>query len=414
MNLEVLMPKAGMSTSEITLLDWLVSQGDEVKEGQVIATVETEKTVIEVEAIGDGFIDIHLPAGDAARPGQLIAMIASDLGAVGDDTPVTAASPASLASVVATPSLQAAEVPQSGERQQATPAARKMAYDNGIDLSLVVATGPRGRLVKADIEKALALIRAASPVAAVAGSPPAGEVSPEQIEGLSVAASHRLSGMRGAIASGMMDSLHGMAQLTIGGNWNADGWVTYRQKLLAQEQALGCRVSYTAMMIYALVRALRKHPYMNASIVGDEIREWNEINIGVAVSAGTAHLAVPVIRDADQKGLAELATELQTISGKVRDGSISPQELTGSTFTLTSLVKSANSWGTPVINPPNAAILATQPLMDAPVVRDGELAVGKVLPVSMTFDHRLINGMGAEEFCLTLSRYVECPELLTG
>ena len=413
MPLEILMPKIGMSTTEMTLQAWYVEQAGEVKEGQVVAAIESDKTVMEVEAIGNGFIDIQLQPGGAANAGEVIALIHDSQREVGGGAPAGNHAPATTTPAPA-PAVPHPPVPRFGERQETTPVARMMAGENGIDLTLVTGTGPGGRVVRADEEKAVALVRTASPAAGYAAGPSHYNVTPEQIEGLTVAETHKLAGMRAAIATGMMNSLHGMAQLSGGGEWNAEGWVALHQSLLAQEEALGCRVSYTAMMIYALARVLRKHPYMNASIVGNEIRVWNEINIGVAVATGLATLSVPVIRDADRKSLAEIAKELQMLSAKVRDGSISRLELAGSTFTLTSLVKSANSWATPVINAPNAAILGTQPIKDAPVVRNGELAVGKVLPVSLTFDHRLINGAGAEEFCLTLSTYVENPELLMG
>jgi pyruvate dehydrogenase E2 component (dihydrolipoamide acetyltransferase)/2-oxoglutarate dehydrogenase E2 component (dihydrolipoamide succinyltransferase) len=397
----------------MTLQAWYVEQAGEVKEGQVVAAIETEKTVMDVEAIGNGFIDIRLQQGGAAKPGDVIALIHDSQRAVGGGA--AASIPASATATPAPPlAIPQPPAQRSSERQEATPVARLMAGENGIDLTLVTGTGPRGRVVKADVEKVVALVRSASRAAGYAAGPAHYAVTPEQIVGLTAAETHKLAGMRTAIATGMMNSLHGMAQLSGGGEWNAEGWVALRKKLLAQEVELGCRISYTAMMIYALAKALRKHPYMNASIVGHEIRVWNEINIGVAVAAGPTHLSVPVIRDADQKSLAEIAKELKALSARVRDGSISRLELAGSTFTLTSVVKSANSWATPVIHAPNAAILGTQPIKDAPVVRHGELTVGKVLPVSLTFDHRLINGAGAEEFCLTLSKYVESPELLMG
>jgi pyruvate dehydrogenase E2 component (dihydrolipoamide acetyltransferase) len=414
MPLEILMPKIGMTATEMTLQEWLVEQGAEVKEGQVVAAIESEKTIMEVEAIGDGFIDIQVATGGMANAGELIAFIYDSKTQVSGAAAAVNSAPAISASLAVATDLSPPAGQRSGNRPEATPIARKMAAENAIDLRQVTGTGPAGRVVKADMEKALALDRGAPPMVGYAAGPAHHNVSSEQIEGLIAAEIHKLSGMRAAIANAMMNSLHGMAQVSGGGDWNAEAWVAWYQKLLTQEAELGGRVTYTAMMIFALAKALRQHRYMNASIVGNEIRLWNEINIGVAVAAGPTQLLVPVIRNADQKSLAEIAQELKAVSAQVRNGSVSPAQLTGSTFTLSSLVKSVNSWATPVINGPNAAILATQPIKDAPVVRDGQLAIGKVLPVSLTFDHRLINGAGAEEFCLTLSKYVESPELLMG
>ena len=424
MSAEVLMPKVGMSTSEIVLNGWLVASGDEVAADQVIATVESEKTEVEIEAVCGGFIDIRLDEGEEAKPGSLIAVIAESREAAAEHRDRAAsgeAAPAALPDAPLTPGAGAVPLatpprePVTGgtARVEATPVARKLAAENRIDLSLVTPTGPQRRVVRADVDRAIALVRSATEAGSGRRSYAGGyEVAPEQVAGLTAARVHRLSGMTGAISAQMMASLHGMAQLTIGGRWNADRWVAHRDGLLARQDQLGCRVSYTAMMIFALSRALRRHPNMNASIVGSEVVEWAEVNIGAAVSAGVAHLSVPVIRNADQKGLVELARELADLAARVRDGRITAPELTGSTFTLTSVTGSANSWGTPVINPPNAAILGTQPIVDAAVVRDGRVVAGKVLPASLTFDHRLVNGVGAEEFCLTVSHFVESPEEL--
>lgn len=423
MSTEVLMPKVGMSTSEITLNEWLVASGDEVATDQVIATVESEKTEVEVEAVCDGFIDIRLDEGGEAKPGALIAVIGDSREAAAEHRDRAVSAEAAPPDAHRTPGTDAAPLatpprePVTGgtDRVEATPIARKLAAENRIDLSLVTPTGPQRRVVRADVDRAIALVRSATETGS-GRRPDAGgyEVAPEQVAGLTAARVHRLSGMTGAISAQMMASLHGMAQLTIGGRWNADRWVAHRDGLLARQDQLGCRVSYTAMMIFALSRALRRHPNMNASIVGSEVVEWAEVNIGAAVSAGVAHLSVPVIRNADQKGLVEIARELADLAARVRNGTITAPELTGSTFTLTSVTGSANSWGTPVINPPNAAILGTQPIVDAPVVRDGRVVAGKVLPASLTFDHRLVNGVGAEEFCLTVSHFVESPEELFG
>jgi pyruvate dehydrogenase E2 component (dihydrolipoamide acetyltransferase)/2-oxoglutarate dehydrogenase E2 component (dihydrolipoamide succinyltransferase) len=293
-----------------------------------------------------------------------------------------------------------------GERIRISPVARKMAEEHMIDISKVVGTGPDGRIVKEDIEKEIEAPKRMKIT----------EIASEAYQGKRVKASIPLKGMRKTIAEHMHRSLSVSAQLTVMGEFNATDFVKLRENLLSQERTIGTRITYTDLLVFAIVKALKDHPLLNSSLIDNEIKLWEDINIGVAVSLGEKGdkgLIVPVIRKASQKSLVEISKLIKEMVEKAQAGKLMLDDVTGGTFTLTSMgSKGVSYFQTPIINQPETAILGTGQINTKPVAKDGQIVIAPMIPFSLTFDHRVIDGAVAEYFLITLQELVETPGLL--
>ncbi len=240
----------------------------------------------------------------------------------------------------------------------------------------------------------------------------------EVVDGKRVKASLPLAGIRGAVAEHMHRSLAVSAQLTTMGEFDATELVRLRQSLVEKEAELGVRISYTDIMVYALARAVKKNPIINSSIVGDAVKLWEDIHIGVAVSLQweeyDAGLIVVVVKHADQKSLVEISRAIKDLKTKAREGRIGLDEVTGGTFTLSNVgvFGQGYTFSTPVINQPESAILGIGGILDRPVVVEGEIVVRKIMNFNLTFDHRVINGGPAGKFLNDLGELVSNPYLL--
>ena len=410
----ITVPKLGMTMKDAALVEWKFNEGDRIEKGDVVLIIETEKTTWEVEAMGAGFLHILIPANpDKPEPvGMVVGLLAEteeELAALQKETGVVAAPAAAEAQAAsaeaATPAPAGAAAPsgaaaQKGGRLRISPVARKMAEAQGIDPGTITGSGPGGRITKKDVEKAIESKSAAPAEAAAA--PPAGDV----IDGKRVRESVSLkSGMRKFIARHMQQSLAVSAQLTSMGEVDMSEAIKFRAELVEKEEILGTRITFTDIFIVAVTKALKALPIINSSIIGDEIKIWDDINIGVAVALEGQDklgggLIVPVIKNADQKSLTDISKELKGIVQKARDGEILPDDVTGSTFTITNLggMGGGYGFGTPIINQPESAILGTGSTSDRPVVRDGEIVIRPIMTFSFTFDHRVIDGVPAGAF----------------
>ena len=292
-----------------------------------------------------------------------------------------------------------------GERIRISPIARKMAEEQMIDITRVKGTGPDGRIVKEDIEKALEEQKKVSV--------PPEEVTRALYQGRKLKETIPLKGMRRVIAERMHGSLSGSAQLSFLGKFDATELIQFRKALLNREKAIGVNITYTEILVYTIARALKDHPDINVSLIENEIKVWEDINIGVAVALGKQGLLVPVVKQADKKSLIEISQEVKRLVEKARGGKILPEEVTGGTFTLTSIgAVGVSDYQTPVINQPESAILGTGPIRDEAVVKNGQIVIASMMPYSLTIDHRVINGFGAEQFLASLKELVETPGLL--
>ena len=418
---EINIPKLGMSMKEAALIEWKFNEGDWVEKKAIVLVIETEKVTYEVEAFGEGFLHILVAADtDAKQPvGAVVGQLAEteeELKSLQAESGVVAV-PAASEKLEPAPVKSAAPGKAGGKggRVRISPVAKKMAEANGIDINLVTGTGPGGRISKKDIELAMEAEKSAP-----AAGAPAYEWGGEVFDGKRVkeAISVR-SGMRKAIASHMQQSLLNSAQLTITGEIDMTAVKKLRGDFLKQEERLQTRITYTDIFVMAVTKALKAHPIINSSLIDNEIKIWEDIHIGVAVaimgdSVLDSGLIVPVLRNADQKSLPEISKELKVLVQSARDATILPDDVQGSTFTITNLGGTGGSYGfgTPIINQPESAILATGPITDRAVVRDGEIVVRPIMTYSFTFDHRVIDGAPATLFMADLTQLIENPGLM--
>ncbi len=415
-------PKLGMTMKEAKIVAWKFEEGQWVEAGKVVLQIETAKVTYDVEAPSAGFLHIAAVPGQSLPVGAAAGFLAEtreELAALQAQAPVEAAAPRAAAAGAQAggraPSAQAGSA-AAGGRVKISPLARKLAEEHGLDPSTLVGTGPEGRIVKEDVERALAAREAARAPAGAAQAPAAAGF--ETLDGKRIKARLPLQGMRKAIADHMVYSLQVAAQLTTLTELDMTEMVRWRQGLLAREKSVGFRVSYTDLLVYVLARTLKAVPVLNASLVDGQVVLWEDINIGVAVALQVSQyesgLIVPVVRHADLKSLSEIHSDIASVTERARSGKLLPDDVTGSTFTLTNtgVFGRAWAWGTPIINQPESAILQTGPIVERPAVVAGELAVRPMMPVSLTFDHRVLDGAPVAVFLEKFKDFVEHPETL--
>ncbi len=362
-----------------------------------------------MEAEITGFLHILLEAGNKAPVGETVGAIAetreelqklqAESGGVGASAGSSAGEAKSDES--SGPAREAG--PVGGRGVLITPVARKMAEEHMLDISKIKGTGPGGRIGRKDVEAAIEAKAAKkeepAPVAATA------------YHGRRIRSTEPLKGIRQAIAEHMYRSLSGSAQMTVMGEWDVSKLVLLREDLLKEEGE--SRVSYVDIMVLILSRALKLHRSMNCSLLENEIKVWEDINVGVAFALGEEGLIVPVVKNADQKSLSEISKIVKELGKKAQDRKLLPDEVTGGTFTLSTVGRQSESrFQTPILNQPEAAILAIGAIEDRPVVRDGQIVIRPIIAYSLTYDHRVINGFAGEQFLRTIRRFLENPSLL--
>ena len=398
---------------------WLVDDGAAVTKGQEILEFETDKINAAVESPADGVL-----GGIAAQPGDIVKVqgLLAYVLEPGEEAPAPepAAEPAPAAApappapaasappaVAAAPSPTApapAAPPMSDGRLKASPLARRLARDLGVDISRVSGSGPGGRVIELDVR--------ASAAAAVAAPAPAPMVALPVPAELPAGASIPMTGVRRVIAERMTQSLREAAQLTLVAEADATRFQMLREDLAAQrEAALGFRISYNDLLIRICAHALREHPRLNARLAGDQIELLDHVNIGLAVEAGQ-DLVVPNVKQADRKSVAEIATDLRALVQRAQGGSLALDDISGGTFTISNLGLYDVDAFTPVINPPEAAILGVGAIREKAVVVDGELAARPSVTLSLTIDHRIVDGAPGARFLQRIKQLIEQPFLL--
>ncbi len=407
---EIKIPRVGMAVADATLIEWIIKEGDWVEVRQVVVVIETEKVRSDVESPAAGFLHILLKDGETAPAGKIIGLLAStkeELEALQKELPeeisTEAAEAAELPRVETRPIEKSSATERSEERIKISPAARKLAEEHVIDITRITGTGPGGRITREDIEKAIT----------------AKEAAPTAVPPVKVSADRRvqatlpLKGMRGAIAEHMHRSLSLAAQLTTIGEIDMTEMVKLRHKFIEQENVIGARITYTDILVFAISRVLQNHPIINSSIIDSEIKVWEDINIGVAVALDEG-LIVPVIRNANQKSLVETSKGIKALTEKAREGKLTPEEVTGGTFTLTNLGALGSGWTfeTAIINQPESAILRVGGVTERAVAREGQIVIRPILTYSLTYDHRVIDGAVAAQFMSNLISTMENPTLL--
>ena len=386
-------PDVGEGIAEGEIVRWLVKEGDSVKEDQDLLEVETDKALLTLNSPYTGKVtQLHGKEGEIIKVGDVLTTIEAG----GEQATALEAEKRDSGTVVGT--LGDNEVVEVVRPVQATPAVRALAKQMQIDLASVKGTGPGGRITKEDVETA------AAKTAPQAGAEADAYGSVEKIP---------LRGIRRTVAKRMAEASKRVAEVTI---WE-DADITELEQVRAKERKVaeekGVKLTYLPFLIKAVLPALKVHPYFNASL--DETAEAiilkKYFNVGIAVDTPDG-LIVFVIKDADKKNILDLAKETATLAEKARHRKIDLHELKGSTFTITNYGVVGASYGTPIINYPEVAILGLGKIEDRPVVRSGQIAIRKMMPLSLAFDHRVIDGVEAGRFLGVVIQHLEDPNLM--
>jgi pyruvate dehydrogenase E2 component (dihydrolipoamide acetyltransferase) len=413
---KVVMPKLSEAMETGKLLRWLKQEGDRVSGGDLIAEIETDKADIELEAFGAGVLRKVLIAPGASVPvGNVIAVIADpddDIGAfVGGAVPAAPVATTSSAPAPApagpAPRPAAAPAPISvlpGGRVKASPLARKLAQRAGVDLAGLHGTGPGGRIIQRDVEAAASARpapAAAAPAAAVTPAAPAAGARPA-----GAFEDQALSPIRAAIARQMTQSKGPIPHFYVTSEIAMERAVALRAEFQALPGAP--KVTVTDLIVRACALTLVKHPGVNASFLGAAIRRHRAVHVGIAVALDEG-LITPVLRDAETKSVFQIAGEARDLVERARARRLRAQELSGATFSVSNLGMLPIDEFSAIINPPEAAILAVGAIADKPVVVDGHLAVGKRLRVTLSCDHRVLDGAMGARFLADLKALLEAP-----
>lgn len=430
---KVIMPKLGATMEEGTIDEWLVEIGEEVEEGDPIVAIQTDKITIEVEAETTGILLKKLyDSGEKVPVQKVIAYIGAVNESIAEDESAEQQQdkPVNPQVSAATNSVQ----PEKSDDHliRRTPIARRLAEENNISLTEVSGTGPQGRIQKADVEKHMeqtsqkitSLAKKISEtegidVSSVTGSGIHGKIvkddvifAPKRTRDSLVATSEKVAfkGMRKVIADRISESFYSAPHVTLFSEIDMTEAVTLRKNLLPViEEIEGIRISFNDIVVKAVTFSLKKNSNMNISLENEkDIILHSNINIGFAVAVSDG-LVVPVLRNADQKGLGYLAKESKKLAGQARDGSLLLEDMQGSTFTISNLGMYAVDGFTPIINQPNAAILGVGRITEKPVAVNGKVEVRSMMTLSLSFDHRIIDGAPAAQFLTDLKGALEQP-----
>ena len=414
MALEILMPALSPTMEEGTLAKWLVSEGDVVQSGDLLAEIETDKATMEFEAVDQGIIGKLLVAEGTAnvKVNSAIAILLEEGDAA--DATVTPSAPAAVAAdVMAAPAVQApapaAPVAASGTRIFASPLARRIAADNGLDLTAITGSGPKGRIVKADLSTAVAPAAAPAPVSAVTMPTSANAAAVEAIYQGRGFKTVPLDGMRKIIASRLTEAKQTIPHFYLRRDIRLDKLLRVRGEINKGLEARGVKTSINDFIIKACALALQKVPTANAVWAGDRVlqMEASDISVAVAIEGG---LFTPVLQDAEAKPLSQLAVEMKDLATRARNRKLAPHEYQGGSFSISNLGMMGIDNFDAVINPPQGAILAVGAGKKRPVVLDdGSLSVATVMSVTMSVDHRVIDGALGAELLNEIVNYLENP-----
>ena len=425
---DIVMPRLSDSMEEGTVLGWMKAVGDEVALGDELVEIETDKANMVYEAdVAGTLIEIIAEEGATLPIGEVIARVgdAGEAPAVPsgdseaapaaepdsapdgkpDEAPAPEAAPATTPEPAAAPAAAAA-----GDRIKASPLARRMARDQGVELASLTGSGPGGRIVKADVESGAGA--AGAPAAAAAAPAPSSGPATERIETARGSAEEfELSRLQQTIARRMAESKATAPHFYLTSEIDMSRAVEARARIKAASAEGEIVPSFNDMVVKACALALRAFPRANGSYRDGKVEEYSRVNIGVAVAAQDA-LVVPTVFDADAKGLRQIAADSRGLAARVRDGTITPPELSGGTFTVSNLGMFGVTSFSAVINPPQAAILAVGAIDEVPVVRDGEIVPGQRMSVTLACDHRILYGADGAKFLAKVRDLLEEPVFL--
>lgn len=445
---EVLMPKLGLTMTEGTIEEWKYKEGDSVKKGDILFSVATDKLTNDVEAEVDGvLLKILLPEGETAPCKAVIAYIgeAGEVIAAGNASTESTAAQAPASSAAAVPAKTPAVTRDPGAPVLASPAAKKLAKEKGVDLALVAGTGPKGRITLEDVEAYLTAPKANDPAAEVKTSPlaaklaeelgvdvskiqtdgrvmkadvltaagvctaaPAAEAAPAISTGDNDEAPVKVNSLRRSIAANMSNSWHTSPRVTYTFAVDVTAMKALRAKLKDSLKEQGIKLTYNHILMKVVAKALMEFPDVNASFADNMLTRHKHVNMGLAVAKGDG-LIVPNVKNADSKSLAEIAKETEALIEATRSGNIDMKDMTGGTFTITSLGPYGVRSFSPIINQPELAILGVCDIVDTPIVCNGEIVIRPMMNLCLTADHRVVDGVMASKF---MKRVVELLENL--
>ncbi|AZC49351.1 MULTISPECIES: 2-oxoglutarate dehydrogenase complex dihydrolipoyllysine-residue succinyltransferase [Pseudomonas] len=402
MAIEIKAPTFPESVADGTVATWHKKPGDAVKRDELIVDIETDKVVLEVLATADGVLGaIVKNEGDTVLSDEVLGSIAEGAAA--------AAAPAAAAPAVAQAAAPAAE----GEDDPiAAPAARKLAEENGINIASVAGTGKGGRVTKEDVVAAVAAKKAA-PAAAPAKAAAPAAAAPVFAAGDRVEKRVPMTRLRAKVAERLVEAQSNMAMLTTFNEVDMTEVMALRSKYkdLFEKSHNGVRLGFMSFFVKAATEALKRFPAVNASIDGSDIVYHGYADIGVAVSSDRG-LVVPVLRNAELMSLAEIEGGIATFGKKARDGKLSMEEMTGGTFTITNGGTFGSMMSTPIVNPPQAAILGMHNILQRPMAINGQVVIRPMMYLALSYDHRLIDGKEAVTFLVTIKNLLEDPARL--
>jgi pyruvate dehydrogenase E2 component (dihydrolipoamide acetyltransferase) len=431
---DIVMPRLSDSMEEGTVLRWLKSPGDEVSLGEELVEIETDKANMVYEAPGAGtLVEIVAQEGDTLPIGQVIARVgeagekpsqpAAARAADGAGAEREARQPAGAAPSSAAREAPARAVPEAPSkapargdgRAKASPLARRIAEENGLQLAAIAGSGPGGRIVKADVERAIAAgpapvaseaPAAAPPPTAAAEPTPGARERPETAKG--AVTQEDLTKLQQTVARRMAESKATAPHFYLSVEVDMSRAVAARARIKAAAADGDVVPSFNDMVVKACAIALREHPRANGAYRDGRLELYSRVNVGVAVAAQDA-LVVPTVFDADQKGLRQIASETRALAQRVRDATVTPPELSGGTFTVSNLGMFGISSFAAVINPPQAGILAVGAIVERPVVRDGEITTAHLMALNLACDHRILYGADGARFLDRIHHLLEEP-----
>jgi pyruvate dehydrogenase E2 component (dihydrolipoamide acetyltransferase) len=412
MTVELIIPKLGMTMKEATITAWAKPEGDWVEKGEVVFEIQTEKVNYEVEATGPGYLRILEPVGATLPINATVGLLFEERADYEAEAAAgtSAAAPeddetgpaAETISPKGSPTLQ--EGPEKpDDKIKISPVARRIAKEHGLDPASISGTGPGGRIVKEDVLRAIEE-KPAVPDGKIeapleeGGETELGKVSLESIP---------IQGVRRVIFDNMYQSLSQSAQLTLHTDACAEAFIALRKRLSANSQ----KISFNAILMKISASALRLHPKINVSVEGDVIHVWKQIHIGLAMEANEA-LIVPVVRNPDRKTIREIDGDITELVLKTKEDRLSPDDFANGTFTISNLGFADIDHFTPIIRPPENAILGVGRIVEKPAVRDGLVVPEARIGLSLTFDHRITDGAPAARFLKTIKEIIEDPLLM--
>ncbi len=416
MAIEILMPALSPTMEEGTLAKWLVKEGDVVKSGQIIAEIETDKATMEFEAVDEGVMGRILIAEGTAgvKVNTAIAVLIED----GGSAEVAPAKAAVAVAATAAPAPIAAAVviaaKAAGTRVFASPLARRIAADKGLDLGTIKGSGPHGRIVRSDVEGAKAVavapVATMAPVAAVSASMPTGPSTEAVMKTYADRpfTEVKLDGMRKIIAARLTEAKQTVPHFYLRRDIELDALMAFRAQLNTQLEGRGVKLSVNDFIIKACALALQQVPVANAVWAGDRVLQFTKSDVAVAVAI-EGGLFTPVLRDAEGKTLSALSSEMKDLAKRARDRKLAPHEYQGGSFAISNLGMFGIDSFDAIINPPHAAILAVGAGVAKAIIKNGAVVVGTVMSVTLSVDHRVIDGAVGAQLLTAIKNNLENP-----